>query len=185
MPDDFEVSRSELDHICLRAGQWRGKSGKTRELEIRPSTYILSDYKDKEEGKNEEGTVVHERSVNEAVKHYIIYECNPVTQRRKVYRHFLLLRSGALVEVFDQFAHKHTRYGVKDKIWEELYKHKSHNLKEKDEAKIETVMDNINDDSNDDDNDNDNDDEKEKLNEKKQKHDFDIVIKLPTHRSSK
>jgi hypothetical protein len=63
-------------------------SGQTRKLVV--SNYVERDPLDE--------------TFEETTTHYAIYEIDGDNQKKSVYRHFLKLPNGAIIEVFDQFA---------------------------------------------------------------------------------
>ncbi len=89
IPHDFEITHEELLSICTKAQLWRGANGATRRL-------VVSDYVDKDP---------YDVTFKEHTKHYAIYEqemINGVT-RKTLYRHFLLLPDGSIIEIFEDF----------------------------------------------------------------------------------
>jgi hypothetical protein len=87
IPHDFEVSYAELTSICAKAALWRGANGQTRRLAV--SEYIERD--------------PYDMDFSAVTKHYAIYE-NDLSGKRILYRHFLMLPDGAIIEVFDQLS---------------------------------------------------------------------------------
>lgn len=87
IPHDFEVSYAELTSICAKASLWRGANGQTRRLAV--SEYIERD--------------PYDMDFSAVTKHYAIYE-NGLGGKRSLYRHFLMLPDGAIIEVFDQLS---------------------------------------------------------------------------------
>jgi hypothetical protein len=87
LPDDFEISLEELKSICTRASRWRGANGHTRKVVV--SQYIEHD--------------PYDPTFEEITKHYAIYELS-ADHKKSIYRHFLMLPDGAIVEIFDQFS---------------------------------------------------------------------------------
>ena len=87
IPHDFEVSYAELTSICAKASLWRGANGQTRRLAV--SEYVERD--------------PYDMDFSAVTKHYAIYE-NDLGGKRSLYRHFLMLPDGAIIEVFDQLS---------------------------------------------------------------------------------
>lgn len=87
IPHDFEVSYAELTSICAKAALWRGANGQTRRLAV--SEYVERD--------------PYDMDFSAITKHYAIYE-NNLAGKRSLYRHFLMLPDGAIIEVFDQLS---------------------------------------------------------------------------------
>lgn len=86
IPNDFEVSQEELGFICHSIRQWRGLDGSTRHLQV--SHYIEKD--------------PYDPAFEEHVFHYAIYTLAP-DGKKTMYRQFLHLDNGAVIEIFDQF----------------------------------------------------------------------------------
>jgi hypothetical protein len=87
MPDDFEVSRDELVHICLKANQWRGGGGDVRRLSI--TKLVEKDASDQD--------------FLQITKLYAIHEMQMDGSNKKLYRQFLLVPDGYITEVFADF----------------------------------------------------------------------------------
>lgn len=83
IPHDFEVSPSELQWIVSRAHRWRGPRGTTRRVAV--CDYVLSDPLDP--------------AFKETTSHLIIYHAG-LDGSRELYRHFLRLPDGTLLEIF-------------------------------------------------------------------------------------
>lgn len=83
VPHDFEVSPSELQWIVSRAHRWRGPRGTTRRVAV--CDYVLSDPLDP--------------AFKETTSHLIIYHAG-LDGSRELYRHFLRLPDGTLLEIF-------------------------------------------------------------------------------------
>jgi hypothetical protein len=66
---------------------WRGADGATRKL-------VISEYEEKDP---------YDLSFSAVTKHYAIYEVG-IGGTKKLYRHFLMLPDGALIEIFDQLS---------------------------------------------------------------------------------
>jgi hypothetical protein len=83
VPHDFETSPSELQWIVSRAQRWRGPRGTTRKVAV--CDYVLTDPLDP--------------GFREVTTHLIIYHA-ALDGKRELYRHFLRLPDGTLLEVF-------------------------------------------------------------------------------------
>jgi hypothetical protein len=83
LPHDFEVSAAELAWIVAKAGRWRGAKGDTRKVAV--CDYVLTDPLD--------------ARFKETTSHLIIYHAG-LDGKRELYRHFLRLPDGSIVEVF-------------------------------------------------------------------------------------
>lgn len=86
MPDDFEISLEELRSICARAKVWRGLGGSTRRV-------CISEYTEHDQ---------FDESFEEITKHFAIYQISG-DGKKTIYRHFLQLPNGVILEIFDQF----------------------------------------------------------------------------------
>lgn len=89
-PHDFEISYNELLSIYEKAKHWRGAGGATRKL-------VVSEYLERDP---------YDPLFREVTKHYAIYEkdVGDGGGRGKLYRHFLLLPDGAIIEIFEEFS---------------------------------------------------------------------------------
>jgi len=87
MPDDFEVSRDELVHICTKANQWRGGGGDVRRVSI--TKLVEKDAADQD--------------FLQVSKLYAIHEMHMDGSDKKLYRQFLLVPEGYITEVFADF----------------------------------------------------------------------------------
>lgn len=80
----MQISLDELNSIVTRAEKWRGPNGSSRKL-------VVSEYHEKDP---------YDLSFTDVTKHFVIYE-HGVDGRRTLYRQFLLLPDGSIIEVFD------------------------------------------------------------------------------------
>lgn len=87
LPHDFEVSLEELSSICNKAKAWRGAGGTTRKL-------VISDYLERDP---------YDPRFQQHTKHYAVYE-QEMSGRRSLYRHFLMLNDGSIIEIFEEFS---------------------------------------------------------------------------------
>lgn len=100
IPDDFEINREELISICARASVWRSPDGSIRKVEISEIP--------EESGVDLAGNdhfTGDGSGARRTVKHYAIFELSPDKKKRVIYRHFLCLPSGQIIEIFDRHSH--------------------------------------------------------------------------------
>lgn len=83
VPEDLELSTSELRWVCSKAARWRGPRGDKRKVKVKQ--YIYSDPLDP--------------SFKETTTHLAIYH-EDAKGVRTLYRHFLRSPDGTLLEVF-------------------------------------------------------------------------------------
>lgn len=88
MPDDHEISGEELRSICAMAKKYRSLDGSTRQLQV--TTHVDKTNND----------IFNRKST----KHYAIYECGSDGKKKSIYRHFIALEDGAILEIFEQFS---------------------------------------------------------------------------------
>lgn len=81
------MSMDELRVLSSKASLWRGPNGCTRRM-------VISEYEEKDP---------YDLTFLAVTKHYAIYEMS-MSGHRKLYRHFLMLPDGAIVEIFDQLS---------------------------------------------------------------------------------
>jgi hypothetical protein len=108
IPDDFEISYSELKSICSNAKKWRGLDGSTRKVILFEGSETMmfetkSDLTASE--KKFEYTIENEFSridklCNHFSKRYQIIESD-LNGGHKIYRQFIILTNGSIVEIFD------------------------------------------------------------------------------------
>eukprot|EP00605_Chrysophyceae_sp_TOSAG23-4_P002040 GSChrysophyteH1.ASY1.ANO1.2259.1 assembled CDS len=87
VPDDFEISREEMIHICTKAGLWRGGGGDIRRVSV--TKLIEKDAEDLE--------------FISVTKLYAIHEMEMDGSNKKLYRQFLSSPDGSIIEVFSDF----------------------------------------------------------------------------------
>lgn len=87
IPLDFEISLDELRTICASASAWKGPGGASRRLVV--SEYIETDPFDD--------------NFKATTRHFAIYELS-MDGKRKLYRHFLKLQDGSIIEIFEQLS---------------------------------------------------------------------------------
>jgi hypothetical protein len=83
VPEDLELSTSELRWVCSKAARWRGPKGDRRKVKVKQ--YIYSNPVD--------------MTVRETTTHLAIYHEDSKGERT-LYRHFLRSPDGTLLEVF-------------------------------------------------------------------------------------
>ena len=87
LPNDFEISKSQLKNICIKADNWRGAGGETRKLSV--SKFTETDDDDPE--------------FFATTTLYVIHEVDFGGGATKVYRQFLQVPEGYITEVFEEF----------------------------------------------------------------------------------
>jgi hypothetical protein len=87
IPDDNEISKNELIHICMKSGVWRGGGGDIRRVSV--SKLIEKDADD-----------INYLTIT---KLYAIYEMSMDGSNKKLHRQFLLMPDGYIIEVFSDF----------------------------------------------------------------------------------
>ncbi len=93
IPNDYEITHEELHSLCQRAEVWKGGDGAIRKVVIKdlpPASIDLSLH-----SKNRPDNPDDER-----ITYYGIFEVS-MAGRVKLYRHFLALSDGTIIEVFD------------------------------------------------------------------------------------
>ena len=83
VPEDMEISVGELRWICSKAARWRGSKGEKRKCAV--VEYVLTD--------------PLAPTFKEVTTHLAIYHVDP-SDERTLYRHFLRLPDGTLLEIF-------------------------------------------------------------------------------------
>ncbi|KAK3732447.1 hypothetical protein RRG08_037451 [Elysia crispata] len=99
-PYDLELSNQELSYICRKAEQWRGEEGARRKVAV--YDYIWEeDEIDEESIWDESGKEERQkkRERKEITTHVSVHTIH-LDGLRELYRHFLRLPDGAIVEVF-------------------------------------------------------------------------------------
>lgn len=86
IPDDFEISLTELKLVCQKAAHWTGGQGEKRKLSVTVH----------EERDAEDPNFLHE------TKLFSLHEISFDGNKRKVWRQFLVLPDGTITEVFDK-----------------------------------------------------------------------------------
>ena len=99
IPFDLEISAKELAHICRKSENWRGNEGETRKTVVNDFIW------EEEDDESEDGTSRKsfderfEDFKREVTVHVAIFTVH-LDGLREIYRQFLRLPSGAIIEVF-------------------------------------------------------------------------------------
>ncbi|EDV22569.1 uncharacterized protein TRIADDRAFT_58934 [Trichoplax adhaerens] len=96
IPHDLEISNEELNFICRKAEKWRGEEGERRKVAV--YDYV---WEEEQMEENEWGEVIEstDKGKRETTTHLSIHSLH-LDGLRELYRHFLRLPDGAIVEVF-------------------------------------------------------------------------------------
>ncbi|KAK6182267.1 hypothetical protein SNE40_009987 [Patella caerulea] len=99
VPYDLEMSNQELCYICRKAEKWRGEEGERRKIAV--YDYIWEEDEIEESIWDEQGIerVEKKEGKKEITTHVSIHTLH-LDGLRELYRHFLRLPDGAIVEVF-------------------------------------------------------------------------------------
>ncbi|CAH1247647.1 OFCC1 [Branchiostoma lanceolatum] len=97
VPHDLELSNQELNYVVKRAEQWRGEEGERRKVAVYDYIWEEEQVEDTtwEEGERE----AQKAGRREITTHLSIHTLH-LDGLRELYRHFLRLPDGAIVEVF-------------------------------------------------------------------------------------
>ncbi|XP_019628555.1 PREDICTED: uncharacterized protein LOC109473086 [Branchiostoma belcheri] len=97
VPHDLELSNQELNHVVGKAEQWRGEEGERRKVAVYDYIWEEEQVEDTtwEEGEHE----AQKAGRREITTHLSIHTLH-LDGLRELYRHFLRLPDGAIVEVF-------------------------------------------------------------------------------------
>ncbi|XP_041361349.1 uncharacterized protein LOC121377431 [Gigantopelta aegis] len=99
IPYDLELSNQELSHICRKAEQWRGEEGERRKVAI--YDYIWEEEEVEESIWDENGEEIqHKQQGRKEITTHVSIHTLHLDGLRELYRHFLRLPDGAIVEVF-------------------------------------------------------------------------------------
>ncbi|KAJ7338520.1 hypothetical protein JRQ81_012422 [Phrynocephalus forsythii] len=109
IPFDLEISNQELSYIVKKAEQWRGINGERRKV-------VVYDYVWKGHAKKSSSDFRHQDEIMKSAGnpggntvHVVIYTVH-LRGFQEVYRHFLRLPSGAIVEAFGDISGIHFIY---------------------------------------------------------------------------
>ncbi|XP_030829615.1 uncharacterized protein LOC582863 isoform X1 [Strongylocentrotus purpuratus] len=100
MPFDLEISNQELAYICNKAEQWRGEEGERRKVAVYDYIWEEEDEEDNLEerpGKDSE----KQDGKREITTHVSVHTLH-LDGLRELFRHFLRLPDGSIVEVFGE-----------------------------------------------------------------------------------
>lgn len=92
VPYDLEVSSKELTNICVKSEAWRGNEGEIRKI-------IVNDFVWQEEADDELAEKNSRKPKEEITVHVAIFTVH-LDGLRELYRQFLRLPDGAILEVF-------------------------------------------------------------------------------------
>ena len=116
IPNDFEISLSELRSICVKASQWRGIDGSLREVIITSYETDMEMMSANNNENNEKYATNNAYFFNPAsmthkhdsgyLKRYLILQKNILHNESKLYRQFIMLKNGAIIEIFEQYKTK-------------------------------------------------------------------------------
>ncbi|CAB3994118.1 partial [Paramuricea clavata] len=98
VPYDLEVSLEELTYISRKAEQWRGEEGERRKVAVYDYVWEEEELDDKLWDKNNKR---QRKNTREITTHTSIHTLH-LDGLRELYRHFLRLPDGAIVEVFGE-----------------------------------------------------------------------------------
>ncbi|XP_065742088.1 uncharacterized protein, partial [Phocoena phocoena] len=103
IPYDLEISNQELSYIVKRSEQWRGLNGERRKVAV--YDYIWKSHGDVQSSisscdlQQQNETSVSALGPGDVTSHIAVYTVYP-SGFQELYRHFLRLSSGAIIEVF-------------------------------------------------------------------------------------
>jgi len=86
IPHDMEISPNDLAEICMKAQRWTGSTGSKRKIAV--CDYSLTDPLD--------------ARFEQVTTHVAIYHVSAVGSDKELYRHFLRLHDGTLLELFGE-----------------------------------------------------------------------------------
>ncbi|XP_046362564.2 uncharacterized protein LOC124139499 [Haliotis rufescens] len=99
VPYDLELSNQELHYICRKAEQWRGEEGERRKVAVYDYVWEEEDLEENIWDESGEEVRVKKENRKEITTHIAIHTIH-LDGLRELYRHFLRLPDGAIVEVF-------------------------------------------------------------------------------------
>eukprot|EP00794_Sanderia_malayensis_P012036 gene12036-13278_t len=99
VPYDLEMSNDELAYICRKAEQWRGQEGEQRKVNV--YRYSWEEEEVVEEDWSHVKSKRNPKGRSEAITHVSIHTIH-LDGLRELFRHFLRLHNGAIVEVFGE-----------------------------------------------------------------------------------
>ncbi|XP_041465232.1 uncharacterized protein LOC121415911 isoform X1 [Lytechinus variegatus] len=99
MPFDLEISNQELAYICNKAEQWRGEEGERRKVAV--YDYIWEE-EDEEDNYDESPQKTKEEEGKREITTHVSVHTLHLDGLRELFRHFLRLPDGSIVEVFGE-----------------------------------------------------------------------------------
>ncbi|XP_072175940.1 uncharacterized protein [Diadema setosum] len=100
IPFDLEISNQELAYICNRAEQWRGEEGERRKVAVYDYIWEEDEGEDVYDEDNA-GDGEKEKNILEITTHVSLHTIH-LDGLRELFRHFLRLPDGSIVEVFGE-----------------------------------------------------------------------------------
>jgi len=97
IPYDLEISNVELSYVCKKAEQWRGEEGERRKSAVYDYIWEEEQIDESDMGASDRKKTGH----REITTHVSIHTIH-LDGLRELYRHFLRLPDGAVVEVFGE-----------------------------------------------------------------------------------
>ncbi|XP_047145718.1 uncharacterized protein LOC100210827 isoform X1 [Hydra vulgaris] len=94
IPHDLEISNEELNYVCRKAEQWRGEEGERRKTAVYDYVWEEEEINDWNESGEKTGT----KEITTHISIHTLY----LDGLRELYRHFLKLPDGAIIEVFGE-----------------------------------------------------------------------------------
>lgn len=97
IPYDLEISNVELNYVCKKSEQWRGEEGERRKTAVYDYIWEEEKIDESDMGASDKKKTGH----REITSHVSIHTIH-LDGLRELYRHFLRLPDGAIVEVFGE-----------------------------------------------------------------------------------
>ena len=114
LPYDLECSNEELNYICRKAEQWRGEEGERRKIAV--YDYIWEEEEMVDDNWDSNAVASGNRTgLKETTTHVSIHTLH-LDGLRELYRHFLKLPDGGIVEVFGEMNIPGMDEGVKQAL---------------------------------------------------------------------
>ncbi|XP_035825164.1 uncharacterized protein LOC101851493 [Aplysia californica] len=99
-PYDLEISNQELSYICRKSEQWRGEEGARRKVAVYDYIWEEDEIDDESVWHEENQEEREERQQRKEITTHVSIHTVHLDGLRELYRHFLRLPDGAIVEVF-------------------------------------------------------------------------------------
>jgi len=113
LPYDLEVSNEELNYLCHKAEQWRGEEGERRKVAVYDYVWEQEELIDEQwDNPSAHGRKTGAREVTTHVSIHTIHQDGLI----ELYRQFLRLPDGAVVEVFGEMNMPGIDEGVKEAL---------------------------------------------------------------------